>query len=72
MGGGEGGKGWALIESAGRAVGCRLRRAPLPGMEAWGNTGQNKGGGALPLMRSIKKHFDARGILNPGVFVGGI
>ena len=28
--------------------------------------------GLLALMRSIKQHFDARGILNPGVFVGGI
>lgn len=42
---------------------------PITGLDAWGNTA---GGDALPLMRAIKQRFDPRGILNPGVFVGGI
>jgi glycolate oxidase FAD binding subunit len=42
---------------------------PYKSLDAWGNTA---GGDALPLMRAIKQRFDPRGILNPGVFVGGI
>ncbi|MDP9112649.1 MAG: FAD-binding oxidoreductase [Acidobacteriota bacterium] len=42
---------------------------PYPSLDAWGSTA---GGDALPLMRAIKQRFDSRGILNPGVFVGGI
>ena len=42
---------------------------PITGLDAWGNTA---GGDALPLMHAIKQRFDPRGILNPGVFVGGI
>jgi glycolate oxidase FAD binding subunit len=42
---------------------------PITGLDAWGSAA---GGDALPLMRAIKQRFDARGILNPGVFVGGI
>jgi glycolate oxidase FAD binding subunit len=42
---------------------------PITGLDAWGKTA---GGDALPLMRAIKQRFDPRGILNPGVFVGGI
>jgi len=42
---------------------------PITGLDAWGNAA---GGDALPLMRAIKQRFDPRGILNPGVFVGGI
>jgi glycolate oxidase FAD binding subunit len=60
-----------LREKIERDGGSLVMMRPFPGMEAWGNT-QNNGGGALALMRSIKKHFDPRGILNPGVFVGGI
>jgi glycolate oxidase FAD binding subunit len=45
---------------------------PYKAMDAWGNTAQSTGGDALPLMRAIKRQFDPRGILNPGVFVGGI
>lgn len=42
---------------------------PYNSLDAWGATA---GGDALPLMRAIKRRFDPRGILNPGVFVGGI
>ncbi len=42
---------------------------PYESLDAWGTTA---GGDALPLMRAIKQRFDPRGILNPGVFVGGI
>jgi len=84
----EGLEGYAVVEATGigwlqagglgpmrekieRAGGSLVMMRPFPGMDAWGNT-QNNGGGALALMRSIKKQFDPRGILNPGVFVGGI
>ncbi|MDP8988668.1 MAG: FAD-binding oxidoreductase [Acidobacteriota bacterium] len=42
---------------------------PYQSLDAWGAAA---GGDALPLMRAIKQRFDPRGILNPGVFVGGI
>jgi len=45
---------------------------PYESMDAWGATAESAGGDALPLMRAIKQRFDPRGILNPGVFVGGI
>jgi hypothetical protein len=45
---------------------------PFPGMDAWGSAAQNNDGGGLALMRSIKQHFDPRGMLNRDVFVGGI
>ena len=61
-----------LRERVERGGGSLVMMRPFPGMDAWGNTAQNNGGGALALMRSIKQHFDPRGILNPGVFVGGI
>ena len=61
-----------LREKIERAGGSLVLMRPFAGMDAWGNTAQNNGGGALPLMRAIKKHFDPRGTLNPGVFVGGI
>lgn len=84
----EGLDGYAVVEATGigwvqshglaplrdkieKAGGSLVLLRPVAGMDAWGNT-QNNGGGALPLMRSIKKHFDPRGTLNPGVFVGGI
>jgi len=54
------------IESMG---GSLLLMRPYKSLDAWGNTA---GGDALPLMRAIKQRFDPRGILNPGVFVGGI
>jgi len=57
------------IEGAG---GSLVLMRPFTGMDAWGNTAGSTGGDALPLMRAIKQQFDARGILNPGVFVGGI
>ena len=61
-----------LREKIERAGGSLVTMRPFPGMDAWGSTAQNGGGGALELMRSIKRHFDPRGTLNPGVFVGGI
>lgn len=36
-------------------------------MDAWGYSGS-----ALGVMRTLKEHFDPRGLLNPGRFVGGI
>jgi glycolate oxidase FAD binding subunit len=54
------------IESMGGSL--TLMR-PITGLDAWGATA---GGDALPLMRALKQRFDPRGILNPGVFVGGI
>jgi glycolate oxidase FAD binding subunit len=54
------------IESMG---GSLVLMRPYNSLDAWGNTA---GGDALPLMRTIKQRFDPRGILNPGVFVGGI
>ena len=44
-------------------------RQPSEGapVEAWGNAGD-----ALPLMRSLKQHFDPSHVLNPGRFAGGI
>jgi glycolate oxidase FAD binding subunit len=54
------------IESMG---GSLVLMRPITGMDAWGSAA---GGDALPLMRAIKHRFDPRGILNPGVFVGGI
>ena len=54
------------IESMG---GFLVLMRPYPSLDAWGSTA---GGDALPLMRAIKQRFDSRGILNPGVFVGGI
>jgi len=54
------------IESMG---GSLVLMRPYKSLDAWGNTA---GGDALPLMRAIKQRFDPRGILNPGVFVGGI
>ena len=52
------------IERIGGSLVTTRRRE---GLEAWGNPGD-----ALPLMRAVKKQFDPRNILNPGVFVGGI
>jgi glycolate oxidase FAD binding subunit len=57
------------IEAAG---GSLVLMRPFAGMDAWGDTAGNAGGDSIPLMRSIKRQFDPRGILNPGVFVGGI
>ena len=57
------------IEGAG---GSLVLMRPFTGMDAWGNTAGSTGGDSLPLMRAIKRQFDPRGILNPGVFVGGI
>jgi glycolate oxidase FAD binding subunit len=54
------------IESMG---GSLVLMRPITGLDAWGATA---GGDALPLMHTIKQRFDPRGILNPGVFVGGI
>jgi glycolate oxidase FAD binding subunit len=44
-----------------------LRKPPEMAFDAWGNVGD-----ALPLMRALKREFDPRGTLNPGLFVGGI
>lgn len=57
------------IELAG---GSLVLMRPFAGMDAWGDTAGSIGGDSIPLMRSIKRQFDSRGILNPGVFVGGI
>jgi glycolate oxidase FAD binding subunit len=57
------------IEAAG---GSLVLMRPVTGMDAWGDTAGSTGSDALPLMRSIKRQFDPRAILNPGVFVGGI
>jgi FAD/FMN-containing dehydrogenase len=57
------------IEAAG---GSLVLMRPFAGMDAWGDTAGSTGGDSIPLMRSIKRPFDPRGILNPGVFVGGI
>ncbi len=82
----EGLDGYAVVEATGigwvqsahlsqmrekieRMGGSLVLMRPITGLDAWGNTA---GGDALPLMRAIKQRFDPRGILNPGVFVGGI
>jgi len=59
----------AKIEAMG---GSLVLMRPYEGMDAWGDTAGSAGGDSLPLMRAIKQRFDPRGILNPGVFVGGI
>ena len=49
---------------------CVVEHAPpraKPGLDVWGSTGT-----ALATMRLLKDEFDARGVLNPGRFVGGI
>jgi glycolate oxidase FAD binding subunit len=56
-----------LRESIEQKKGSLVLLRPHPGMDAWGAAGD-----ALPLMRAIKRQFDPRGTLNPGVFVGGI
>jgi FAD/FMN-containing dehydrogenase len=41
----------------------------LRGPDGWGAL--PSAGDAAPLMRAIKRQFDAKGTLNPGVVVGG-
>jgi glycolate oxidase FAD binding subunit len=57
----------AEFERAGGSLGLHHVPATMPSLDAWGTPGD-----ALPLMRAIKKQFDARCTLNPGRFVGGI
>ena len=49
---------------------CVVEHAPpgaKPGLDVWGSVGTT-----LATMRQLKAELDARGILNPGRFVGGI
>lgn len=55
------------LEHGGGSLVIANQRAGFLSAEAWGAPGD-----ALPLMRSIKQQFDAKGTLNPGRFVGGI
>jgi glycolate oxidase FAD binding subunit len=57
----------AEIERAGGSLVVLRQPADAESVEAWGNPGD-----ALPLMRTLKRHFDPTNTLNPGVFVGGI
>ena len=57
----------ALRQKIERLGGSLVLMKRQENMDAWGTPGD-----ALPLMRAIKKQFDPRNILNPGVFVGGI
>ena len=57
----------AELERGGGSLVIHQRPTAMPPLDAWGQPGD-----ALPLMRALKKQFDAKNTLNPGRFVGGI
>lgn len=56
-----------LREKIERGGGSLVLLGPREGMDAWGSATDT-----LPLMRAIKRQFDPRATLNPGVYLGGI
>ena len=56
-----------LRDKVERSGGSLMLLGPREGMDAWGSPGDT-----LPLMRAIKRQFDPRATLNPGVYLGGI
>jgi glycolate dehydrogenase FAD-binding subunit len=55
------------LERAGGALAVLSRPAAMPAIDAWGSSGD-----AFPVMLSVKRQFDPRGVLNPGRFIGGV
>ena len=55
------------LEQLGGSLVVLQRPAAMPAIDAWGRSG-----GAFPVMLSVKRQFDPRGVLNPGRFIGGI